>query len=340
MAPLFSIIIPAYNVAPYLRECLDSLLAQTFADWEAICIDDGSSDESGAILDEYALKDARFKVIHKRNEGVSVARNVGLSSLRGEYFTFLDADDILLPNALTLAKGTLESFGCDGLCFNPICVTFRNELDLPQSEFKDVQVNLVDDRMDLLWGENGVYGFSCGRIYRASLFCHLRFPIGMKMCEDAWHWVDALMVPAKWCTISRPMIGYRQVVNSASNTFDAEFNRCILKAFAHTCQSLRAMNYSDGNPMRLFWERNGAIIESHLRLMFRDWKTFSKEDRSDLARRAKEIVGQMGYNPFSWDMRFRIAALGSVAARAILPILGLMCDWLWPRAKRRLIVSL
>ena len=90
---MFSIIIPVYNVAPYLRECLDSVLAQTLTDWEAICIDDGSTDGSGAILDEYAAKDKRFKVIHQKNAGVSAARNSGIDAATGEYVTFLDGDD-------------------------------------------------------------------------------------------------------------------------------------------------------------------------------------------------------------------------------------------------------
>ena len=79
----FSIIIPVYNVAQYLRECLDSVLAQTFTDWEAICVDDGSTDGSGAILDEYAAKDWRFRVIHQDNAGVGFARNVALNVARG-----------------------------------------------------------------------------------------------------------------------------------------------------------------------------------------------------------------------------------------------------------------
>ena len=93
MKPYFSIIIPVYNVAPYLRECLDSVLAQTFTDWEAICVDDGSTDGSGAILDEYVAKDSRFRVVHQRNAGVSAARNVALEVAKGEWVTFLDADD-------------------------------------------------------------------------------------------------------------------------------------------------------------------------------------------------------------------------------------------------------
>ena len=93
--PYFSIIIPVYNVEPYLRECLDSVLAQTFTDWEAICIDDGSTDGSGAILDEYAAKDKRFRVFHQPNAGLSAARNKALENVRGEYFCFLDSDDIV-----------------------------------------------------------------------------------------------------------------------------------------------------------------------------------------------------------------------------------------------------
>lgn len=93
MAPFFSIIIPVYNVAPYLRECLDSVLAQTFTDWEAICVDDGSTDDSGAILDEYAAKDNRFRVFHQPNAGVSAVRNYGLRIANGDWLCAVDADD-------------------------------------------------------------------------------------------------------------------------------------------------------------------------------------------------------------------------------------------------------
>ena len=98
--PFFSIIIPVYNVAPYLRECLDSVLAQTFKDWEAICVDDGSTDESGKILDEYGARDKRFRVVHQVNAGVSAARNRGLEEAKGEWVWFVDADDAVKGDAL------------------------------------------------------------------------------------------------------------------------------------------------------------------------------------------------------------------------------------------------
>ena len=99
--PSVSIVVPVYNVEPYLRECLDSVLAQTFAGWECICVDDGSMDGSPAILAEYAAKDQRFRIVHQPNGGLSSARNAGMDAANGKYLYFLDSDD-------TLAVGTLE----------------------------------------------------------------------------------------------------------------------------------------------------------------------------------------------------------------------------------------
>ncbi len=119
MAPRFTIIIPVYNVVPYLRECLDSVKAQTFIDWEAICVDDGSTDNSGLILDEYAAKDTRFKVVHKVNGGVASARNTGLDVASGEWIAFLDADDVWAPWTLAFSmQATRESVGIDVVRFD------------------------------------------------------------------------------------------------------------------------------------------------------------------------------------------------------------------------------
>ena len=90
-----SIIIPIYNSEQYLGKCIDSVLKQTFTDFELLLINDGSTDSSGKICDEYALKDARVRVFHKENGGVSAARNTGIKAAKGKYVTFVDADDTL-----------------------------------------------------------------------------------------------------------------------------------------------------------------------------------------------------------------------------------------------------
>ena len=117
-APRVSVIIPVYNVAPYLCGCLDSVLAQTFTDWEAICVDDGSTDGSGAILDKYALRDDRIRVIHQENQGVARARQVALDSCRGEWVGAVDPDDWIDPDYFqifydSVRDGDLEMAWCD-----------------------------------------------------------------------------------------------------------------------------------------------------------------------------------------------------------------------------------
>ncbi len=106
--PYFSIIVPVYNVAPYLREALDSVLAQTFTDWECLCVDDGSTDGSGKVLDAYAKRDVRFKVFRKENSGVSSARNYALKKAQGKYLFFLDSDDCIAPECLKVLGETME----------------------------------------------------------------------------------------------------------------------------------------------------------------------------------------------------------------------------------------
>lgn len=107
--PIVSIIIPVYNTEKYLRKCLDSITAQSFTDFEAILVDDGSTDKSGEICDEYAKKDLRFIAIHKHNEGVAKARLTAFDHSKGEMITFIDSDDIVDPNYLwKLSKPILE----------------------------------------------------------------------------------------------------------------------------------------------------------------------------------------------------------------------------------------
>ena len=109
MSPKISIIVPVYNVEKYLRLCLDSIEAQIFSDFEAVLVDDGSTDDSGKICDEYAAMDTRFVVIHKQNEGVAKARITAFEHSKGELITFIDSDDYVTPDYLfILSKPILE----------------------------------------------------------------------------------------------------------------------------------------------------------------------------------------------------------------------------------------
>jgi len=108
-----SIIIPVYNTALYLKQCLDSIIDQTFADFECICINDGSTDSSQNILEDYSKKDPRFKIISQQNTGVSEARNTGLKTAYGKYIIFVDSDDWITKNHIKVLYDTIEKYGCD-----------------------------------------------------------------------------------------------------------------------------------------------------------------------------------------------------------------------------------
>ena len=112
-SPLVSIIVPVYNVERYLQKCLDSIQAQTFTDFEAVLVDDGSTDGSGRICDEYATKDSRFIVVHKQNEGVAKARITAFEHSNGDYITFIDSDDFVDKDYLRAMMKMIEKFHVD-----------------------------------------------------------------------------------------------------------------------------------------------------------------------------------------------------------------------------------
>lgn len=120
--PKISVIVPVYNVEKYLQRCIDSILAQTFTDFEVLLIDDGSKDKSGEICDEYAVKDKRIRVFHKENGGVSSARNIGLEHCIGEYICFCDADDWV---DISWLKGFTSKFPSDLIVQGYKCKLFK-----------------------------------------------------------------------------------------------------------------------------------------------------------------------------------------------------------------------
>ena len=117
MKPKISIIIPIWNIEKYLRGCLNSVKNQTFQDWQAICVDDGSPDKSGEIAEEYAKQDSRFIVVHKENGGLSDARNVGMKYVKSKYVMFLDSDDFIHPQTMEIAYELAEKNKSDIVSF-------------------------------------------------------------------------------------------------------------------------------------------------------------------------------------------------------------------------------
>ena len=116
-SPLISVIVPVYCCADTLERCVQSVLAQDFADWELILVDDGSPDQSGALCDAFAARDSRITALHQKNGGASAARNAGLNAAQGTYIDFLDSDDLLAPGFFSAAVPLMENEGLDLFLF-------------------------------------------------------------------------------------------------------------------------------------------------------------------------------------------------------------------------------
>lgn len=143
---LISIIVPVYNAENTLNRCVDSILKQSFGDWELLLIDDGNTDKSGRICDQYSAIDKRIKVFHKENGGVSSARNMGLDYARGECITFVDSDDALTDSAFELNWNDIS----EDLIFFPFYFNYESGL----SELYFGQFSGVIKNLHLFWKKN------------------------------------------------------------------------------------------------------------------------------------------------------------------------------------------
>ena len=182
--PQISVIVPVYKVEPYLRRCVDSILAQTFTDFELILVDDGSPDNCGTICDEYAAKDSRVRVIHQKNGGLSAARNTGIdwafANSDSRWLSFIDSDDWVHPQYLEYLYLAAEKSGAEAsACYYSTESQYRTSDNNVSAKWR---VYAFEDFFCLQRkGINAI--IACGKLYKKDLFSETRYPTG-KVNED------------------------------------------------------------------------------------------------------------------------------------------------------------
>ena len=214
--PKVSVIVPVYNVAQYLSQCVDSILSQTYKNLEIILVDDGSTDGSGKICDEFQQKDQRVRVIHKSNGGLSDARNVGTAAGTGEFIFYLDSDDYLELNVISALIGLQREYNADMVVGN-YYYTYSDHEDAAQVVTSRTKKYGKQEAMALLM-QGKLQTFAWGKLIRANIARKHLFPMG-KLFEDHF-WTHLVFHECKTIVVDpEPLIHYRQRKESISYSF-------------------------------------------------------------------------------------------------------------------------
>lgn len=184
MSELISVIIPIYKVEPYLAKCVESVLEQTYPDLEIILVDDGSPDRCGELCDEYAKADSRIKVIHKRNGGLSDARNAGMKIAYGEYLAFIDSDDWIERDYFEVLYRLLKDYDAD---LSAIALCNVNEEGDEIGRSHNGETHLLDDTiaMENMFHRDGLPWCAQAKLYKRVLFDDIEYPVGALMEDKA-----------------------------------------------------------------------------------------------------------------------------------------------------------
>ncbi len=257
--PLISIIVPVYKVEAYLGKCVDSILAQTWKDFELFLVDDGSPDDCGKICDDYAKRDSRVTVIHKENGGLSDARNAALDQIHGEYIAFIDSDDYVSPEHIETLYETLSSTDSDIAIANMTSVTdgvCNEEFYCPVNE------KTVLEGKDIF---KTIYQpCAQAKLYKRYLYEGIRFPIG-KLYEDAFIYHDVLAKAKRVCLSGRNT--YYYLIRQGS-ILHQEYRLAftdIIDALELRIQKLEALGLQDlADENRCFVYSRTAVAFAHL----------------------------------------------------------------------------
>lgn len=246
---MISIIVPVYNVEPYLRKCLDSILGQTYRDLEILIIDDGSTDGSGEICDEYAGKDDRIKVFHTENKGLSAARNLGLDNATGDWIGFVDSDDWIEPDMYEVLLRKAEETGAD-----VVECGCHADYTMTSYEHRAIQrtVSGIDAVEALIRGEIRTQVWN--KIWRRHLFIDIRFPEGYSfedvattyklvgnatvtgVAENTYHWMQRKSSISQSHDLKNLIdywLAYKERNDDLNSIVDEEANAILLKGCAY-----------------------------------------------------------------------------------------------------------
>ncbi len=226
--PLVSIIVPVYNSKKWLKSCLDSILNQSYQNIEVLLIDDGSKDESVHICDEYGEKDFRVRVIHKKNEGVSIARNYGINASKGEFLQFVDSDDIIHPKMTEQLVKIINEKKADVAMCDVVNIKEKEMLGYNFQDLEKIYVGEMTKQEVLknIIRDDGFSGFVFNKLFRKDIIKmneNVRFDSAITICEDLLFCCEYLSNVKKVVYTNEKLYGYVEHMGSAITTVNEKF---------------------------------------------------------------------------------------------------------------------
>lgn len=261
MLPLISVIIPVYKVEAYLSACLESVMSQTYANFEIILVDDGSPDNCPRMCDDYAAKDSRIQVIHKINGGLSSARNIGIAIAKGEFLAFLDSDDLWSPLFLEhLYQAITETKADLAVCQFQ---RFRKEVALTTCGYVSPEILSPQEAFECFFNNRNVnMVVAWNKLYRKELFHTVRYPVGRLHEDEAViHEIIGSAQSVAW--LEEPLYYYRESPNSITN---AKFN---LKRLDEMLAKESRISYFEARGMQDLADRTKVSYLSNLMRLYR-----------------------------------------------------------------------
>ena len=308
--PKISIIVPVYNSCRYLPQCLESVLLQTFKDYEVLLVDDGSTDGSGPICEEFAKKDERFHVFHKDNGGVSSARNLGLDAVTGEWVMFLDSDDLLpedsIDNLLRLTDDSID------MSLGSLRKFDDNTPDIETVSVGCAGVISVTDCIDRFIAPRKWTGdwqrYIVNRLFRASIInsFNLRFPTDLYYKEDGVFLIDYLARCSNGIAcIDDVVYLYRQVKDSAMGSLGYSFNDRLLTNIDAHGEIYRTIRRLDV-PRSIVKREEKHLFDNYywIRRIMKNAKAASLKNRLSLNARLIKSGGLLKYIEYIFILRF------------------------------------
>lgn len=289
--PAVSIIVPAYNVGAYLEQCLDSIKAQTFTDWECIVVDDGSTDGSDEICERYAAEDSRFRVIHQTNGGLSAARNTGIAEAKADKISFVDSDDWISLDMIATLSDLIDRYDAD-IAQILMWREFTNGHHISRRIGKEIVLDRLGALTELLY-DTKLPSYACGKMFRRNVMV-APFPVG-KVFEDIYT-VTSWVAAANRVVLSpKPCYHYRQRKGSIMNSNYIRNRTDHAKAWQHRIQILRSLYPDEFSEQRIREFLSKATVDGA--------KTIARAvpdatERREAVRMASERLRQFPSRPF------------------------------------------